>query len=168
MATSRGQLILDQCDGLRKLMKEIPRNAPNFSIFNNRIVEVENTVKTDVEAADDVLQALYRDLRDAPDGMGGRILDGERHRKFFDILDEDTEPVDDDLKQRLKELRRIEERLRTDQQELDDLHKKMKEQLLAGATVEPGDVYAELRLLLGRDSSSKNPDDYDLILGYVS
>jgi len=44
----------------------------------------------------------------------------------------------------------------------------MKEQLLAGASIESGDVYAELRLLPGRDPSSKNPDDYDLILSYVS
>ena len=76
--------------------------------------------------------------------------------------------MDDDLKKKLEELRRIEKRLRADQRELDDLHRKMKEQLLAGATIEPGDLYAELRLLPGRDSSSKNPDDYDLICSYVS
>ena len=51
MGASPAQLILDQCDRLRKLMKEIPGNAPDFSKLNNWIVEVENLVKTDVEAA---------------------------------------------------------------------------------------------------------------------
>jgi hypothetical protein len=43
--------------------------------------------------------------------------------------------------------------------------REMKKQILAGATIEPG---AELRLLPGRDSSSKDPDDYDLIFSHVS
>jgi hypothetical protein len=76
--------------------------------------------------------------------------------------------MDDDLKKKLKELRRMEERLRADKRELDEMHRKMKEQLLAGGTVEPGDLCAELRLLPGRDPASKNPDDYDLIISYVS
>ena len=76
--------------------------------------------------------------------------------------------MDDDFKKKLDELGRIEERLRAEERELDTEKRKMKEQLLAGATVEPGHLYAELRLLSGRDPASKNPDDYDLILGYVS
>ena len=44
----------------------------------------------------------------------------------------------------------------------------MKEGLLAGATIEPGDLYAESCLLPGRDPSKKNPDAYDLIVSYVS
>jgi hypothetical protein len=58
-----------------------------------------------------------------------------------------------------------EERLRTQQRELDSVKREMKKQLLGGATIEPG---AELRLLLGRDPSSRDPDDYDLILSHVS
>jgi len=77
-------------------------------------------------------------------------------------------PIDDDLKKRLEELQRMRERLRREQREFSAMNKRMKEQLLAGATVEPGGIYAELRLLPGRDPSSKNPDDYELILGYVS
>lgn len=76
--------------------------------------------------------------------------------------------MNDDLKKRLEELARMEKRLRTEQRELDALQRRMKEQLLAGAAVEPGDLHAALRLLPGRDPSSKNPDDYELILGYVS
>ncbi|MCU1239310.1 MAG: hypothetical protein JWO19_5897 [Bryobacterales bacterium] len=69
--------------------------------------------------------------------------------------------MDDDLKEKMDELRRMEKAL--------DVKKRaMKEELLAGATVEPGDVYVELRLLPGRDPASKNPDDYDLVVGYVS
>jgi hypothetical protein len=73
-----------------------------------------------------------------------------------------------DLKKKLEELGRIENRLRREERKLADLRRAMKEQLLAGASIESGDVYAEVRLLPGRDPSSKNPDDYDLILSYVS
>jgi len=73
-----------------------------------------------------------------------------------------------DLKKKLEELGRIENRLRREERKLADLRRAMKEQLLAGASIESGNVYAELRLLPGRDPSSKNPDDYDLILSYVS
>jgi hypothetical protein len=52
--------------------------------------------------------------------------------------------------------------------ELDSFRRKMKEGLLAGATIEPGDLYAESCLLPGRDPSKKNPDAYDLIVSYVS
>jgi hypothetical protein len=76
--------------------------------------------------------------------------------------------MSDDLKKKVEELKRIEERLRRGERELDNLRREMKEQLLAGAIIESGDLYAELRLLPGRDPASKNPDDYDLILLYVS
>jgi hypothetical protein len=65
-------------------MKEIPGNAPNFSNHNNRIVEVENLVKTDLDAADQSLQSLLRDLVSAPDGMGRVILSPERFGKYLD------------------------------------------------------------------------------------
>jgi hypothetical protein len=84
MATSRAQLILDQCGRLRELMREIPQNAPGLSRFNNRIVETENMLRSDVETADGGLQALLRDLRQAPDGMGGVILSPERFAKYLD------------------------------------------------------------------------------------
>jgi len=72
-----------------------------------------------------------------------------------------------DLKKKLEEQGRIENRLRREERKLANLRRAMKEQLLAGASIESGDVYAELRLLPGRDPSSTNPDDYDLILSYV-
>jgi hypothetical protein len=74
----------------------------------------------------------------------------------------------DDLKKDLADLRRLEERLNASERELVRVRRKMKEDLLAGATIENGDLYAELRLLPGRDPTSKNPDDYDLIISYVS
>ena len=55
------------------------------------------------------------------------------------------------LKKKLEELGRIENRLRREERKLADLRRAMKEQLLAGASIESGDVYAELRLLPGRD-----------------
>jgi len=73
-----------------------------------------------------------------------------------------------DLKKKLEEQGRIENRLRREGRKLANLRRAMKEQLLAGASIESGDVYAELRLLPGRDPSSTNPDDYDPILSYVS
>jgi|GraSoiStandDraft_36_1057302.scaffolds.fasta_scaffold2086336_1 hypothetical protein len=83
MATSPGQLILDQCGRLRKLMKEIPGNAPNFSRFNNRIVAVENMAESGLEAADQALQVLLRELAAAPDGMSGVILSAKRFGKYL-------------------------------------------------------------------------------------
>jgi len=77
-------------------------------------------------------------------------------------------PTNEDLKKKLEELGRREERLRNQQRELDSMKGEIKKQLLAGATIEPGTLYAELRLLPGRDPSSKDPDDYDLILSHVS
>jgi hypothetical protein len=77
-------------------------------------------------------------------------------------------PTTEDLKKKLEELGRREKRLGTQQRELDSVKREMKKQLLAGATIEPGGLYAELRLLPGRDPSSKDPDDYDLILSHVS
>lgn len=69
--------------------------------------------------------------------------------------------MDDDLEKKLAEMRRLEQKLAS-------VRKKMKVDLLAGATIEPGGLYAELRLLPGRDPSSKDPDDYDLIVSWVS
>jgi hypothetical protein len=69
---------------------------------------------------------------------------------------------------KLEELGRREKSLRTQQRELQRVRRKMKEELLAGATIEPGALYAELRLLPGRDPSSKDPDDYELIFSHVS
>ena len=74
-------------------------------------------------------------------------------------------PTTEDLKKKLEELGRREKRLRTQQRELDSVKREMKKQILTGATIEPG---AELRLLPGRDSSSKDPDDYELIFSHVS
>ncbi|HEY6126850.1 MAG TPA: hypothetical protein VIW23_01595 [Candidatus Acidoferrum sp.] len=76
--------------------------------------------------------------------------------------------MDDQLRARLDELRRMERDLRRQERELEAHHRRIKEQLLAGDTVEPGEFYAQLRLLPGRDPASKNPDDYELDLGYVS
>jgi hypothetical protein len=50
---------------------------------------------------------------------------------------------------------------------LDAVNRQIKEALLAGANVEPGRRYAELRLLPGRDPASKNPDDYELVVSHV-
>ena len=77
-------------------------------------------------------------------------------------------PTTEDLKKKLAALERKEKRLRAEQRGLDSMKREMKKQLLAGATIEPGAVCVELRLLPGRDPSSKNPDDYDLILSHVS
>lgn len=74
-------------------------------------------------------------------------------------------PTTEDLKKKLEKLGRREERLRIQQRALDSAKREMKKQLLAGATIESG---VELCLLPGRDSSSKNPDDYDLILSRVA
>ncbi len=74
-------------------------------------------------------------------------------------------PTTEDLKKKLEELGRREKRLRTQQRELDSVKREMKKQILAGATIEPG---VELRKLPGRDPSSKDPDDYDLIFSQVS
>jgi hypothetical protein len=76
--------------------------------------------------------------------MGDRFRDGLR-----------------DLKRRERDLARAKEKLAA-------LQKQLKEDLLADAGVEPGARYAELRLLPGRDPSSKNPDDYELIVSFVS
>jgi hypothetical protein len=77
-------------------------------------------------------------------------------------------PTTEDLKKKLEELGRREKRLSTEQRELESVKREMKKRLLAGATIEPEALYAELRLLPGRDPSSKDPDDYDLILSHVS
>ena len=74
----------------------------------------------------------------------------------------------DDPKNKLAELRRLEGLLRTSQQKLATAQRKLKQDPLAGATIEAGDLYAELRLLPGRNPSSKDPDDYDLVVSYVS
>jgi hypothetical protein len=68
--------------------------------------------------------------------------------------------MDDDLEKKIDELKRTEKRL-------DAVNRQIKEALLAGANVEPGARYVELRLLPGRDPESKNPDDYELVVSHV-
>jgi hypothetical protein len=76
--------VLRQYAGLRKLMADIPKDASNQSKFNNWIGEIKVRVDSDAEAADHSLHALYRQLREAPDGTGGFILNAERHSKYLD------------------------------------------------------------------------------------
>ena len=74
----------------------------------------------------------------------------------------------DDVKKKIKELKRLEEDLRRLEQERESLERAIKERLLAGATIEPGARDIELRTLPGREPGSKNPDDYALIISLVS
>jgi len=60
------------------------------------------------------------------------------------------------------------ERLRREQREFSAMNKRMKEQLLAGATVDQEASMPNCVFCQGGDPSSKNPGDYELILGYVS
>jgi len=69
-------------------MAEFPGDVPNRMRFSNWIVEIENEVKTDLEAADRSLKALYRDIKTAPDGTGGVILSGRRFEKYLYRPDE--------------------------------------------------------------------------------
>ena len=76
--------------------------------------------------------------------------------------------MDDPFKRKLRGLERKQRELARTQKELAAMQRSLKESLLAGAKVEPGARYAELRLLPDRDPSSKNPDDYELIVSYIS
>lgn len=70
----------------------------------------------------------------------------------------------DDLRKELREMRRLEQEMRRVEVELRRSQRKLKQDLLAGATIEPGVYYAELRLLPGRDPASKDPDGYELVV----
>lgn len=76
--------------------------------------------------------------------------------------------MDDRFRNELRDLERKQRELTRAQEELAAKQRRLKESLLAGAAVEPGARHAELRLLPGRDPSSKNPDDYELIVSFVS
>jgi len=75
--------------------------------------------------------------------------------------------VTHDLKKKI-EMKGLEEDLRRLEKERENLERTIKERLLAGATIEPGVRRVELRLLPGRDPESKNPDDYALVVSFVS
>jgi hypothetical protein len=68
-------------------MADIPKDAPNQFKFNNWIGDIKARVDSEAEAADYSLHALYRELRMAPDGIGGFILNAERHLKYLDPKD---------------------------------------------------------------------------------
>jgi hypothetical protein len=76
--------------------------------------------------------------------------------------------MDDRFRNELRDLERKQRELTRAQEELAAIQRRLKESMLAGAMVETGARHAELRLLPGRDSSSKNPDDYELIVSFVS
>jgi hypothetical protein len=65
--------------------------------------------------------------------------------------------VPDDLEKKIEELKA----------EFKKRETRIKKELLAGATIEHGAHYAELRLLPGRNPNSKNPDDYELVISFV-
>ena len=73
----------------------------------------------------------------------------------------------DNIKEKIEELKRLEEDLRRLERDCESRKRAIKEQLLAGAIVEPGAHYAELRLLPGREPGSRNPDDYALVVSSV-
>ena len=112
-------------------------------------IEVSRLTQSLAERARQVLWPPHKQ------GLGGLVQHSGPSEK----------PTTEDLKKKLEELGRREKRLRTQQRELDSVKREMKKQILAGATIEPG---VELRKLPGRDPSSKDPDDYDLIFSQVS
>ncbi|HEY6372535.1 MAG TPA: hypothetical protein VIX91_22525 [Candidatus Acidoferrum sp.] len=83
-------LILRQCNGLRKLFKSISRSTPPGSLlFVNQIGAIERKVKkqsvkeTELQEANRLLGALMDDLSKARDGAGDLILNGQRYKEFI-------------------------------------------------------------------------------------
>jgi len=76
--------------------------------------------------------------------------------------------VNDDLEKKLRDLQRKQRELTLAEREVSTMERELKANLLAGATVDPGTRCVELRVLPGRDPSSRNPDDYELVITYVS
>jgi hypothetical protein len=74
----------------------------------------------------------------------------------------------DDLAKKFQGIKRMERELQRRTQQRARAERTIKDELLTGATIELGNRYAELRLLPGRDPASKNPDDYDLVVSFVS
>jgi hypothetical protein len=72
-----------------------------------------------------------------------------------------------DRKLQIRELIRLEKELRLVEWESRRSERRLKQRLLAGAMMEPGRYYAEVRLRPEKDPASKNPDDYDLVISSV-
>jgi hypothetical protein len=79
------------------------------------------------------------------------------------MLDEETKRSIDGINQKLETLQAADKEHAQFRKQHDDQRRQIKAELLGGATFQPG--WAQLKLLSGRDPSSKNPDDYDIVFG---
>jgi hypothetical protein len=79
-------------------------------------------------------------------------------------MDEETKRRVDEIEQKLKALQAASDKYTEFRTQLSSLERQIKTDLLEGATVQPGVLWAQLKLISGRNQSGKNPDDYDVTL----
>src|SRR5437762_3864783 len=79
-------------------------------------------------------------------------------------MDEPKRSIDE-INQKLETLQAASEKHTKFRTQFSDLQRQIKTDLLGGATVQQGVLWAQLKLLSERDQSSKSPDDYDVTFG---
>ncbi len=80
-------------------------------------------------------------------------------------MDDETKRSIDEIEKQLEALQAANKGHNEFRTQLDNLRRQIKTDLLGGATVQPKVLSAQLKLLSGRDPSSKRPDDYDVTFG---
>jgi hypothetical protein len=77
-------------------------------------------------------------------------------------MDEETKRSIDEIEHKFKALQAASDKYSDFRTHLSNLELQIKTDLLESATVQPGALWAHLKLISGRNQSSKSPDDYNV------